>query len=166
MNDMKNIFLNFLRNFDGIFTSQNLTLITPSDLIDQEELQRNTQILVFAHSRSIELNIVMEYLIYPVFIDLNDAIEREIKNIFDYLIFNLVVLLVSFSVGEIFWFAIRWRYYISSLNKVIYKAKNMLTIIPFEILISLSSIYKLLQIKITTIIPQDQSTTKKDAEQS
>lgn len=166
MNDMKNIFLNFLRNFVGIFTHQNLTLITPSDLIDQKELQRNTQILVFAHSRSIELNIVMEYLIYPVFIDLNDIIEREIKNIFDYLIFNLVVLLVSFSVGEILWFIIRWRYFISSLNKVIYKAKNMLTIIPFEILISLSSIYKLLQIKITTIIPQDQFTTKKDAEQS
>lgn len=162
MNDIKNAFLLYLDNLGDNYVYQNLTLITSSDLINQEKLNKTIQILVFSHPKSLELIISMKYLIYPVFEDLNKAIEKELINLIDSLKFILIVLLASFSVLEILWFVIRWRYYISSLSKVIYKAKNMLTIIPMEILMTLSSIYKLLHIKTILLINSNQSTKKKE----
>jgi hypothetical protein len=74
--------------------------------------------------------------------------EQEQSIVIGYSVYIVIIVFVFLCV---------WRKYVSALSKVIYKTKNMLSIIPKEVLSTLSSIHRLLNIN--TNITIDDTTT-------
>ena len=133
----------------------NLTLIGteaikdlwPTDSDEQEEYAKLLQIEDFNYENVHKnLNIMFKELIFPNHNELRmtyiDSVKKKLKN-------NrlLYVIIISVYLGLVFAFYLCiWIPFEKRLNQTIYKTKNMLSIIPKEVLASLANIHKLLDI--------------------
>ena len=116
---------------------------------DSEELKayvKNDPINCFNYESTQVLNIVMNSLYISYFITLKqvtiDAITKYLTD--DYYQF---IIMLSIYLSVIFvLFLLIWVPFVKNLNSIIYKTKNMLRIIPKEVLASVSNIDKLLNI--------------------
>lgn len=125
-------------NFDKLF---------PEDPTEQEEYLTLLKINDFNYDDvHLNLNIMFKELIYPNHDKLRktyiEAVQKELKNT------RLTyIIIVSIYLGLVFFFyLVIWIPFEKRLNQTIYKTKNMLSIIPKEVLASLTNIHKLLDI--------------------
>ena len=118
----------------------------PTDSEELKSYEKNDPINCFNYISTQELNIVMNNLYISYFITLKqitiDAITKYLED--DYFIF-IIMLIVYLSVIFVL-FLLIWVPFVKNLNSIIYKTKNMLRIIPKEVLASISNIDKLLDI--------------------
>ena len=117
----------------------------------EEELKpiydENSPLTLLMNSKMKLLTIVIEYFLSPIYIELFDSVEQVIM---EYVKTKKKILLSMCIVFILLFFLIYiliWRRYVESLNTIIYQTKRMLAIIPKDILASLKSIGKLLDIK-------------------
>ena len=117
----------------------------------EEELKpiydENSPLTLLMNSKMKLLTIVIEYFLSPIYIELFDSVEQVI---IEYVKTKKKILLSMCIVFILLFFLIYiliWRRYVESLNTIIYQTKRMLAIIPKDILASLKSIGKLLDIK-------------------
>ena len=87
------------------------------------------------------LNIILQYILQEKDIS-TSYIEKYIDS--GYIIYIVLISIFALIISGIFW--IYWIPMIRVLNMEIYKTKNMLTIIPVQILASLPNIRELLNI--------------------
>ena len=109
------------------------------------------------------LTLVMSrYLLMPAIDDILLVLEDCIKSKKDEfsLIFQIIIY-VYFSCVALFYLFI-WKFLERNVGKTIIKAKNMLTIIPKEILVSLDSIYILFKINTNFESEEDEVKENKD----
>ena len=107
----------------------------------------NSPLTLLMNSKMKLLTIVIEYFLSPIYIELFDSVEQVIM---EYVKTKKKILLSMCIVFILLFFLIYiliWRRYVESLNTIIYQTKRMLAIIPKDILASLKSIGKLLDIK-------------------
>ena len=94
-----------------------------------------------------EIEIISEYLLIPLLIQLRDHLNESIRhhlNTIKILTYTMsIIIIVYFSMLYI----LIWIRYVDSLNNIIYQTKRMLAIIPKDIFTSLKSVNKLLNIK-------------------
>ena len=94
-----------------------------------------------------KLTVVFEYYLSPIYMQVIDSLNEVILTY----IHNKKILLVGMCITYISLFILIylliWRTYVERLNTIIYQTKRMLAIIPKDILASLKSIGKLLDIK-------------------
>ena len=132
----------------------NLTLTGIDDyvkksILNEKELlyYSNDPIIFFNVQSVVNLNIMMQSITIPFFINIKqltiDVMEKFSEQA--YLKFVIAVILYISIIFLAFIFI--WIPFIRSLNSIIYKTKNMLSIIPKEVLASLSNIEKLLGIE-------------------
>ena len=117
----------------------------------EEELKpiydENSPLTLLMNSKMKLLTIVIEYFLSPIYIELFDSVEQVI---IEYVKTKKKILISMCMVFILLFFLIYiliWRRYVESLNTIIYQTKRMLAIIPKDILASLKSIGKLLDIK-------------------
>ena len=107
----------------------------------------NSPLTLLMNSKMKLLTIVIEYFLSPIYIELFDSVEQVI---IEYVKTKKKILISMCMVFILLFFLIYiliWRRYVESLNTIIYQTKRMLAIIPKDILASLKSIGKLLDIK-------------------
>ena len=118
----------------------------PTDSEESKAYIKNDPINCFNYATSQELNIVMNNLYISYFISLKqitiDAISKYLND--DY--FKFVIMLSIYLCVIFVIFLLIWVPFVKNLNSIIYKTKNMLRIIPKEVLASISNIDKLLNI--------------------
>ena len=98
-----------------------------------------------------QLQVLAKHLLLKAYRATLDKLQSAIISGFEnkvnlFLIMGILYIIIC----SVFYFFF-WRGYVDSLSKIIYKTKNMLSIIPKEVLASLNSIHKLLKITTTSI---------------
>ncbi len=127
----------------------NLTLIGTSkaylnqDNFDITKNQSTNEPINFFNLRTVSnLNVMMPSLMIPLFIQLKQLTINAINKYLDDTYFKFILMLIVYiSVINIGFFLV-WIPFIRNLNSIIYKTKNMLSIIPNEVLANLSNIDK------------------------
>ena len=146
----RNILKNFL-SYPGVIVG-NLTLhdnITDAKILNEQfklnpfSFYRLYLFNTFLHSRlNIRfMNIIMQYIIKERDVSIN-SIQNNVEG--GYIIYVILIIIFGAIICIIFFFY--WIPLIRKLNMEIYKTKNMLTIIPVQILASLPNIRDLLNI--------------------
>ena len=100
-----------------------------------------------------QLQILIKYMLLSVYRNLLNCLQDSIFEGFHsqkqlFLILGIIYLSICFLLYVVF-----WKTYVNSLSKIIYKTKNMLSIIPKEVLASLNSIHKLLKLNTSSTVP-------------
>ena len=103
------------------------------------------------------IQFVIKHLVFILFEETLLILQKSITEELNGREQIIVIVYGVYVVIVVFVFVCVWRKYVSSLSKVIYKTKNMLSIIPKEVLSTLSSIHRLLNIN-TNITIDDTST--------
>lgn len=137
----------------------NLTLFgTSSYYTNRSDYQTNkdlydkySPIQIFNSRKMKQLQVLAKHLLLKAYRATLDTLQRAIVSGFEnkinlFLIMGILYIIIC----SVFYFFF-WRGYVDSLSKIIYKTKNMLSIIPKEVLASLNSIHKLLKITTTSI---------------
>ena len=111
-----------------------------------------TPINLFNNNKMKQLQILFRFLLTKIFQDIINALSNAIGDGFDKKEKLLLIMIIAYLVVCFGLYILFWRGYVNSLTKIIYKTKNMLLIIPKEVLSSLTSIHKLLNIASTKMI--------------
>ena len=146
---MKSLSNSYYKNKTGYF---NLTLTGTKEGEEMWPTDKNllenflNPIILFNHRIVKNLNIMFTNLIIPYFVELKDA---TLSCINDYLSnFNdiyIIMFIVFISLITFLFFAF-WIPFVKRLSSIIYNTKKMLMIIPKDVIITLPSIYTLLDI--------------------
>ena len=118
---------------------------------DQKELQfyiQNDPINFFNYPTVNELNIVMSNLLIPYLIILKQTTIDVLTKFLNEAYIKFIIMMCAYLICIFLLFLFVWIPFVRKLNSIIYKTKNMLSIIPKEVLASISNIEKLLDIKI------------------
>ena len=118
---------------------------------DQKELQfyiQNDPINFFNYPTVNELNIVMSNLLIPYLIILKQTTIDVLTKFLNEAYIKFIIMMCAYLIFIFLLFLFVWIPFVRKLNSIIYKTKNMLSIIPKEVLASISNIEKLLDIKI------------------
>ena len=94
-----------------------------------------------------KVTIAFEYLLCPIYIEIFDSISIVINDYFNNKQYLMLGMCIAYIVLFVFIYLFIWRIYGENLNIIIYQTKRMLAIIPKDILASLRTIGKLLDIK-------------------
>ena len=135
----------------------NYTLFNTDKYDDFEKLIKNetertiynnySPLSILISEKMKNLTIVFEYYLSPIYMQLFDSLDEVIMTY----IHNKKILLNGMCITYISLFVLIylfiWRIHVENLNTIIYQTKRMLAIIPKDILASLKSIGKLLDIK-------------------
>ena len=92
-------------------------------------------------------NMILYFAIYPSLEYLCGILLSELESLNKFTELWLIISVIIINIIFIFVFFNSWRKFVDNLNNTIYKTKNMLFIIPKEVLASLKTIPKLLDIK-------------------
>ena len=87
----------------------------------------------------------------PNFIQLKQITIDVLTKFLDEAYFKFVIMIIIYLSFILLGLFFLWIPFVKNLNSIIYKTKNMLSIIPKEILASLSNIDKLLDMDKSTI---------------
>ena len=146
---MKSLSNSYYKNKTGYF---NLTLTGTKEGEEMWPTDKNllenflNPIILFNHRIVKNLNIMFTNLIIPYFVELKDAtlscINDYLSNFND--IYN-IMFIVFISLITFLFFAF-WIPFVKRLSSIIYNTKKMLMIIPKDVIITLPSIYTLLDI--------------------
>ncbi len=132
--------------------SNNLTLVGTNFYYhnisnDTNEFYENNLINLFNGELMTNLSIFYRNFIIPFYNQLRLINVESVDNYFDEIRLLFVCILSSYLFFIIFLFIFFWLPYIRELNRVIYKTKNLLSIIPKEVLMNIREIYSLLGIE-------------------
>jgi hypothetical protein len=116
-----------------------------------EEYFKNDPIDFFNLENVADLNIMMQSLMIPLFIQLKQITIDVITKYLDDAYFKFIIMIIAYISIIISGFILVWIPFVRNLNSIIYKTKNMLSIIPKEVLANLSNIDKLLDMEKTNI---------------
>ncbi len=123
--------------------------------LEEKELEayiNNDPIKIFNLKMFSDLNLMFSNIIVPFLDNLKkltiDCLNKFLKE--EYKKFNIYII-IYFCIISIGFFLF-WVPFVNKLNSTIYRTKNMLTIIPIEVLSSISNIEKLLDIKENKLI--------------
>ena len=167
----KNLFDLIIREADKLGYKYNNTLYgSKYEIKDSNDFNSNDPFLVFNYEEMLRLSIMRRFYLNPFF---NSLLEEFYDNIWKYwnskynLYFALVIILI---IGITLFFIVYMIPFIYKLDQDIYKTKNMLSIIPKEVLASLRNISVLLNLSNaiktapSTIKKKDQKEGKKSEE--
>ena len=154
MLDIKNTFYSNSKAGSAYNVKYNLTLIGTDKDPDNEEKSQSDRELYDKYHPIIEFNGVTvtfnqqmyRFVIQPAFDKLQEVFFMEIiyymnstkTFFFVYIAFTMLIILLSYLIG--------WLPFAKETNNIIYKTKNMLMIIPIDILRNMPSVYKVLKI--------------------
>ena len=138
--------------------SYNLTLYGTSEYHTFKNSISNNETLLNLYVKYSPLNILIsdkmkkvtiafEYLLCPIYIEIFDSISIVINDYFNNKQYLILGMCIAYIVLFVFIYLFIWRRYVENLNIIIYQTKRMLAIIPKDILASLRTIGKLLDIK-------------------
>ena len=122
------------------FYYQNISNIT-------DEFYTNSAINFFNGELMTNLSIFYRNFIIPFYNELRTINVESVDDYFVEIRLLFVCLLSSYLFLIMFLFFFFWIPYIRELNRVIYKTKNLLSIIPKEVLMNIKEIYSLLGIE-------------------
>lgn len=88
------------------------------------------------------------FVIQPSFLFLFDKFTQSINEVIKNNLLMMYIALIAYLSLTLFMFIIVWKPYENKLKNVIYKTKNMLSIIPIDVLASFDKIQQLLNIKL------------------
>jgi len=123
----------------------------PTDINEMENYIKNDPINFFNLESVSDLNILMSSILIPNLIQLKQITIDAITKFLNDAYFKFVVMIIIYLSFILLGLFILWIPFVKNLNSIIYKTKNMLSIIPKEILASLSNIDKLLDMDKSTI---------------
>ena len=123
----------------------------PTDINEMENYIKNDPINFFNLESVSDLNILMSFIMIPNFIQLKQITIDVITKFLNDAFFKFIVMIIIYLSFILLGLFILWIPFVKNLNSIIYKTKNMLSIIPKEILASLSNIDKLLDMDKSTI---------------
>jgi hypothetical protein len=123
----------------------------PSDENEMENYKKNDPINFFNLESVSDLNILMSSIMIPNFIQLKQITIDVLTKFLDEAYFKFVIMIIIYLSFILLGLFFLWIPFVKNLNSIIYKTKNMLSIIPKEILASLSNIDKLLDMDKSTI---------------
>ena len=146
---MKSLANSYYKNKSGYF---NLTMTGTTEGNEMWPTDKSildnffNPIILFNHRIVKNLNIMFTNLIIPYFVELKDAtldcINDYLRNFND-----TYIIMFSIFIGLItFMFFVFWIPFVKRLSSIIYNTKKMLMIIPKDVIITLPSIYTLLDI--------------------
>ena len=124
----------------------------PLEEKELEAYKNNDPIKMFNIKTFSDLNLMFSNIIIPFLDNLKkltiDSLNKYLND--EYQKFNIfiIIYICIISIG----FFLFWVPFVNKLNSTIYRTKNMLTIIPIEVLSSISNIEKLLDIKKNKLI--------------
>ena len=135
-------------------TTNNLTLtgtnlgksLWPKNKKDLENYINNDPINYFNIPTVNELNIVMSNLLIPYLASLKQVTLDVLNKYLNEAYFIFVILMITYLCLITLLFLFVWIPFVRELNSIIYKTKGMLSIIPKEVLASISNIDKLLDL--------------------
>lgn len=106
---------------------------------------------IFNEQRELKLKVIRKYYIEQVYKYLVDQFMLSITKFWDNCYSLYVALMVILLIGLTGFYLLYWRPFETKLDKDIYKTKNMLSIIPKEVIASLKNINNLLNLGSTSI---------------
>ena len=157
---MKNLFTIYVHEQTLYNYTYNLTLTGTTeytnlmpDNTDEHELYHSlNQINVLNWEKTREINYGLLSIIDPAFNEfvnyLQETIDTHIHNDKK----TLIWLTIGLIIFNMFWFFTFFVPFINGLSQTIYKAKNMLSIIPKQVLFNVPNILNVLNIEVNTII--------------
>ena len=132
----------------------------PTNKIEMENYIKNDPINYFNYYSVNELNIVMNSLMIPSLGALKqitiDVITKYLKDEYFKFVIMMIVYLCFFNILFLF----IWVPFVRNLNLIIYQTKNMLSIIPKEVLANISNIDKLLDLDKSIINSNNKNTNQ------
>lgn len=148
-----------IKNYCGIFieqnlTTNNLTLTKTKNWYNSWPINENEldyyvsmdPISFFNRKESLILNVCFRNILYPIFNKDDILVKNVINDWFKQTKLKYILMIVAYLVIVSMLFIFYWIPFVYGLNQVIYKTKNMLSIIPKEVLASLENIKKVLDI--------------------
>ena len=128
----------------------------PLDEKESEAYANNDPIKIFNIKMFSNVNLMFSNIIIPFLDNLKkltiDSLNKYLNNEYQKYIIMIIIYISIISIA--FFFV--WIPFINILDSTIYRTKNMLSIIPIQVLISISNIEKLLDIKTTQFINTNQ----------
>ena len=144
---MNNITINLTTLGTADYYNNTLDYRNKKDLYDMYN-----PINLFKNNKMKQLQMLFRFVLTKVFREVFDALSNAIADGFDKKEQLILIMIIAYLVICFGLYILFWRGYVNSLTRIIYKTKNMLLIIPKEVLSSLTSIHKLLNITSTNII--------------
>ena len=116
-------------------------------------VQNNVEhpIQIFNRHLVLRLKIIRKYYIEPVYKYLTEQFMDSITKFWDNCNTLYIALLIILLIGLTGFYLLYWKPFEIKLDKDIYKTKNMLSIIPNEVIASLKNINTLLNLGTNTI---------------
>jgi len=111
------------------------------------EFYKNGPISLFNGELMINLSIFYRNFIIPFYNQIKIINVESVNNYLDGIKLLFICIFASYLTFIVFLFFFFWIPYIRGLNRVIYKTKNLLSIIPKEVLMNIKEIYTLLGIE-------------------
>ncbi len=129
------------------FTYNNTLIGSEFDIsLSDNDYISNDPFQIFNDPTHMNLIILTRYLLRPAYAALKNQLKISISGSMSTFETLYIIIFSVFLTGVVVTYLFIWRPFEDSLNQTIYKTKNMLQIIPKEVLASLSNIHKLLDI--------------------
>ena len=141
--------------FNKNITTYNLTLLGtkkyyeyyPKDPVKEKEFINEDPIHFFNSKTLNDLSIFYRNFMLPLYTQLRvinvDSIIDNLENIY----FNLTLIFVLYMGIFFLIFVVYWVPFVHNLNQVLFRTKNLLSIIPKEVLMNINGIYSLFGIE-------------------
>jgi hypothetical protein len=124
----------------------------PTNTSEYAMYNRLNQINVYNWQRTREINYSLLSVINPAYAEICNFLKNTIDSHIIQHKRNLIWLSIGLIIFNMFWFFSFFIPFINGLSQIIYKTKNMLSIIPKQVLINIPNIFNVLNIEINTII--------------
>lgn len=145
----KNYFYNYtllgLPEYDALF---------PTNPVEEKDYFKYHPIKYFTSEKHDELLILFNYILLPIIIKKNQAMSQGITSIRRNFSNALIITISIYWAIILLTYFFIWRRIQNNMNDTIYKTKNMLNIIPQDVLIHLRSIQKIFNLN-TNIEPDN-----------
>ena len=124
----------------------------PTNTSEYAMYNRLNQINVYNWKRTREINYSLLSVINPAYAEICNFLKNTIDSHIIQHKRNLIWLSIGLIIFNMFWFFSFFIPFINGLSQIIYKTKNMLSIIPKQVLVNIPNIFNVLNIEINTII--------------
>lgn len=152
-----------LDSFHALSFRYNFTLVGtpigdsywPSDAFIKEVYRAYAPVNIFNSVDYLTLSFLLKFIIMPAFLyilnNVDSAIEYETVIV---QMVTLITIICNIVIYLVIYFSV-WKPFEMRLNNAIYKTKNMLSIIPIEVLVSIKNIDILLEIDRSSFINEN-----------
>ena len=132
-------------------TDKEKNLFPNSDTNSEEYLSyiEMHPINVYNSEENYVINRIYRYILSNTFPLFGNKFSKEIVNGINYIKNFFIVIIFVFIFVKVLLYIFVWFPYENKINTVIYKTKNMLMIIPIDILRNMPSVYKVLDIYVS-----------------